>query len=188
MKTLISTIALIGSLGIIYSLPFNSTTAPILVLSNNVCFNSMTNDGHHGSAAVLGGKCKWDPSDHNITICAAHMVEMIDGLPSAYGVSNLDFIGLQEASRWRALQAASKVLSSLNPIHTRQDKEDAVTFYDPAKYSLAHSWSDDLGCGRPFQISIFKEGVIFINLLMDMAAKPLSIIFRKDSVANSWSN
>ncbi len=143
-----------------------SQTAPLLVLSNNVCFNAMTHNDHTGGAAKLGEKCIWDPNNpSHITICAENIANMIDLLPELYGVEGLDFVGLQEASKWEALQkAASKTLAKMSPIPTLQDKEYAVTFFDPSKYSIAHTWSDDLGRGRPFQITIFNEGIIFLNI------------------------
>ena len=41
-----------------------------------------------------------------------------------------------------------------------------VSFYDP-KYTLLQAIKDEFAVGRPFQILIFKEDVIFINLHND---------------------
>lgn len=141
------------------------TTDSLLVLSYNVCFNSMTHNGTIGSAKDLGAKCIWDPNDTNITICAEHIAQLIDGLPGQYAFAEIDLIGLQESSKWQALQkAAPQTLAKMSALITKQEKEYAATFYNPNKYTLQDSMSGDLDQGRPFQISIFKEGVIFINL------------------------
>lgn len=143
---------------------------PVTVLSYNVSFEAMTNKSNPKfSASVLGGKCI--PTAHNprLTICAQNMANTIDSVASASNGSSLDFVGLQEASRWGELQQAAKnSLAKMTAIANVRGNTEIVTFYNAAKYRLSKTYSRGYNDDRPFQISIFENqfdasGTIFIN-------------------------
>ena len=78
----------------------------MLVLSYNICFQAMCNDGS-GSAVPLGNSCTWIKFD-KLTICAQNMANFMDGAPATVGKANFDFVGLQEANKAKYLQIEAK--------------------------------------------------------------------------------
>jgi len=147
-----------------------STPLPVTVLSYNISFEAMTNKSNPKfSAAALGKKCI--PTSHNprLTICAEHMAHTIDGVAASIKVPSLDFIALQEASRWDVLQKASAALTKMKAINSIQGYTEMATFYDASKYKLSHTpYLGGYNKERPFQILVFKNlfdasGTIFIN-------------------------
>ncbi len=142
----------------------------VTVLSYNVSFEAMTNKSNPKfSAARLGKKCV--PTKHNprLTICAEYMAHTIDKAATRAKGSSLDFVAIQEASRWDELQkAAIKSLANMGSFGSIQGYTEIVTFYDMSKYRLDKKHSDGYNTERPFQILVFKNtldtsGTIFIN-------------------------
>lgn len=140
----------------------------VTVLSYNVSFEAMTNR-NHGSAGTLGAKCVPVSPGSRLTICAQNMANTIDKAASSLGVPDLDFVGLQEASRWGELQKAAKnSLSKMTAIGNVQGYTEIVTFYNNTKYKLSKAYARGYDKDRPFQITVFKNvfdssGTIFIN-------------------------
>ena len=142
-------------------------TGELLVLSYNISFEAMTNNPG-GSAGVLGAKCLPVAPKSRLTICAKNMAEMIDHIPSSLGMSNFDFVGMQEASRWDEMQKVSKTLSALTPYGSQYGRSEMVTFYDSSKYQLDKDVHSGFEYDRPLQILVLsnindKGGVIVIN-------------------------
>ncbi len=145
-------------------------STPITVLSYNVSFEAMTNKSNPKfSAARLGKKCV--PTKHNprLTICAENMAHTIDNVATRVPGASIDFVAVQEASRWRELQkAAVKSLANMRSFGSIQGYTEMVTFYDMNKYNLDKEHAGGYNTERPFQILVFKNildasGIIFIN-------------------------
>ena len=142
----------------------------VTVLSYNVSFEAMANKSNPKfSAARLGKKCV--PTKHNprLTICAENMAHTIDKVAARAPGSSLDFVAIQEASRWDELQkAAVKSLANMGSFGSIQGYTEIVTFYDTSKYRLDKKHFDGYNKERPFQILVLKNvadtsGTIFIN-------------------------
>jgi len=150
--------------------------SPLTVLSYNVSFEAMTNHSS-GSAKMLGDKCVPVSPGSKLTVCAKNTADMIDGLPAGLGVSALDFVGIQEASRWQELQkAAVKTLHLMLSIDGKGNNTQIVSFYNSTRFNLVHhgTWSFAGHADRPFQILVLQEkqgsgGVIFINIAITAA-------------------
>lgn len=140
---------------------------PITVLSYNISFEAMTNNSH-GSAGALGKKCTCI-GNTKLTKCAKNMADMIDGIPASIGMSSIDLVGLQEASRWYLLQsAATNTLAKMEVINTKSGRSEMASFYNDERYTLIKESNGEFIRDRPFQILVLKEktsdrGVIFIN-------------------------
>lgn len=144
----------------------NNNTS-IAVLSYNICFQAMTNYSG-GSASELGRKCTYIRNSR-LTICGNNMATMIDAIPASMNIPALDFVGFQEASRWKELQGdATGTLNKMQAIGSKEGRSEMVSFYDGAKYTLTKQYFGRFLIDRPFQILFFKSnavdnGVIFIN-------------------------
>lgn len=149
--------------------PKEQSSYKLSVLSYNLCFNALTHNSSNGSAKELGAKCDWDYSKRqHLTYCAENMIDMIEDMPSTYGFDNFDFVGFQEASNFEPFQKAAKTtLAKMKALKTKQVYETSVTLYNENKYSIQYYMDGDLSYGRPFQITVFNEGVIFIALHND---------------------
>jgi len=77
-----------------------------------------------------------------------------------------DFVALQEGSRWDVLQdQTGPALQHLKALYFDQGPETHVTLYNDKKYKLRHRIDGGFeNNGRPFQILVFEERLIFINL------------------------
>lgn len=142
----------------------------VTVLSYNVSFEAMTNKFNPKfSAAALGKKCI--PTVHNprLTICAEHMAHTIDKVAKNTTSLAIDFVAIQEASRWDELQrAAVKSLIKMGHYNSIKGFTEMATFYDTSKYKLDKKYEGGYNHDRPFQILVFKNkleasGIIFIN-------------------------
>lgn len=139
----------------------------VLVLTYNVSFEAMTNHSS-GSAGALGRKCT-PIGQSKLTICAQHMADTIDAIPNAVGADGLDFVGIQEASRWYELQAAAKqTLSQMAVVHSKANYTEMATFYHSGKYDLAQQVTSEFNPDRPFHILVLARknqpgGAIFVN-------------------------
>jgi len=140
---------------------------PIIVLSYNISFEAMTHNSH-GSAGALGRKCTYI-GNTKLTICGENMANMIDDIPVSVGVSSIDFVGLQEASRWYLLKSAAKnTLAKMEVVNTKSGRSEMASFYNEDRYILVKENNGEFIRDRPFQILVLKEktgddGVIFIN-------------------------
>ena len=144
----------------------------MLVLSYNICWQCMTNTPK-GSAPTLGAECTCtathaDANGCARTICAEHMARLIEGTPADYGVANYDFVALQEASNWQALEdAAPNTLGKLKAQAYKVEggPEWSVVFWDGARYALTHHFGGDSGHGYAFQVLIFELArTVFVNV------------------------
>lgn len=145
----------------------SNNTTDLLVLSYNISYEAMTNNPR-GSAGALGMKCVPVSSGSKLTVCANHMAQMIDKIPSSVGKNNFDIVGCQESSRWYELQAASNALSQLKSYNSKAGRSEMVTFYNDKKYQLDKHAHSSFDYDRPFQILVLSEisssnGIIFIN-------------------------
>lgn len=150
----------------------------MLILSYNICWECMSHSTKRGSARQLGALCTWDgPIEDSTTMCARNMAADIDTIPSLSGFANYDLVGLQESSHWRALQrAAQGSLAQLQPVSHKSKDEFIVSFYDSSRYSLSQHIPGEFAPGRPFQISIFNEDLIFVNLHFDNGPSDMALV------------
>jgi|GEM_PF-2124595 len=141
----------------------NYNSDELLVLSYNICWQCMTNTPA-GTAKNLGEACVYSDLNYPTTVCAERMGKFIETIPGNSGVVNYDFVGLQEASKWQSiLKLAPNTLGKMEFETSQSGHEMMVTFYDP-KYTLLQAIKGEFESGRPFQVLIFKENIIFINL------------------------
>ena len=143
----------------------NQATASqdLLVLSYNICWQCMTNT-ESGSAANFGKACVYSNLPYKTTICAERMGQFIESIPKSNGLLNFDFVGFQEASKWQSIsKLAPQTLGQMEFETSQSGFETMVSFYS-SKYTLQQAIKDEFNSGRPFQILIFKEKMIFINL------------------------
>ena len=147
------------------SLQFTFVKRPLIVLTYNICWECMTNSST-GSAGSLGARCMPVTPGSTTTICAQNMAEMVAQIPEGLE-AGFDFIGFQEASRWNLFQTMSPtVFTPMTAQHFIRGAVDRfVTFFDTSKYTIRHriDWGFRTN-GRPYQILIFDEGLIFVNL------------------------
>ena len=159
----------------------------MLVLSYNTCDQAMRGKAY-GSAKSLGKKCQSTASDKGgntvPTPCASNMANLIDAIPAAVNkrdgtrYSNYDFVGFQEASWWESLlthnrsSLAVETLQKLEPVpHDAVKDASMISFYDQSRWTLEEKinsqcaqTADGEPVGRPIQLLIFKEDLIFINI------------------------
>ena len=132
------------------------------VLTYNVCWGCMTNEGQDASALELAMRCKHDK-------CLLQVAANIDRANEASveaGDGPLLAVGLQEATRYADLQAKSRVLNSMQLFAHQKHAEEQALFLDA---SLRVTWS---GVGavsrRPLQVALAEsEGghtLLFVNL------------------------
>ncbi len=150
----------------------------ITVLSYNICLEAMTNNKDNTlnpnthTAVPLGKKCVPVSPGSKLTVCAKNMADMINGLASSLKVNCLDFVGIQEASRWDELmKAADSSLNEMGFEHSKANNTELVSFYNKNRFDLVHSIKESFSTdpNRPYQILIFKEknaegGIVFINV------------------------
>jgi hypothetical protein len=129
------------------SLPYNIT-----VLSYNVYYKAMTGLLQH---------CM----DNSKNICLQNISAVID----KYSIT-CDFIALQEPAAIEKMIKLSPNLSKMKIIKTNSGPELMLTVYNPLKWTIykytdSSYYSDYIGkIGRPIQILIFKEKLIFVNV------------------------
>lgn len=154
------------------------------VLTYNVCWECMTNS-KTGSAKRLGQQCTYKTVNNiantqiDATICAENMAKAIDEFDDYYGgnEAGYDFIGLQEAADWEKLKDLSHSLSKMTAVEMRTSIQQFVSFYNQDKYDLEKEINGALvderknaggkieqHADRLFQILIFKQPVIFVNV------------------------
>lgn len=146
---------------LLYSLFFAHATMAIKVLSYNICWECMSGSSE-GSAGKLGQNCiKITKNKINFTTCAENIATQIDNFSEYYGGANnsFDFVGLQESKDWQTLYKLSPALSKLKAVEGK-----VISLYDGNKYTLEKAINSQFEPGRPIQILIFKEKVIFVNL------------------------
>ena len=145
---------------LVFGLLWTTTASAIKVLSYNVCWECMSHSST-GTAGLLGETCTWTTKNNvKITICGNNIAKQIDNISHHYGADiPFDFVGLQEAKNWENLQQVSKALKNLKVVPYK-----VVSFYDGNKYNLQKTINTEFEPGRPIQILIFKEGIIFVNL------------------------
>jgi hypothetical protein len=116
-----------------------------------------------GSAKALGQQCPYNAKNPKLTICADNIAKQIDNISKEYGglSTPFDFVGLQENENWQQLKENSAALKDLT---TAGGNGFAVSFYDGKKYSKPQIIESKFESGRPVQILIFKENIIFVNL------------------------
>ena len=159
----------------------------LLVLSYNTCDQAMRGKAY-GSAKDLGRKCHSAASDagsHTVpTPCASNMAAMVDAIPAAVNqrdgtsYTNYDFVGFQESSRWESLLTnnqsalAPETLQKLEAVpHDSVKDASMISFYDKSRWTLVDKINsqcaqspDGHPVGRPIQILVFKEDLIFVNV------------------------
>ena len=158
---------------------------PLLVLSYNVSHEAMTHSTS-GSAGALGAQCDFVNGVSGLTKCAQNMAKYMEAMPGSMGVpglTNFALVGLQEASAWKTLvPEAPNTLGKLTPVLNDEAEDRSkrthkwfkvyqVSFYDPTVFTKPRVINSQQGAsphtdplGRPFQILIFPEGVIFVNV------------------------
>jgi len=115
-----------------------------------------------GSAAALGAQCVPIAPGSRTTICAQNIAKLLENTTNAYG--KLDFIALQEASRSDCLEQQYPTLSTdYTKVWSKQDTEEIVTYYRKDRYHLEDKIESAFNKGRPLQILIFKEKLLFVN-------------------------
>lgn len=129
----------------------------IKVLSYNTFFRAMskgTNKISQCEPIIATGGIKR-------TTCLDNVVNFIEANKP------YDFVGLQEATNWRTMQALSPTLTSMNTVDHKPGQEDMVLFYNK-NYNLDDSDSIIKGymqdTGRPFVVCFFKQKIAVINV------------------------
>ena len=139
---------------------------PLVVLSYNICWECMTHSSQ-GTAGSLGAKCNFiDAPLNQTTLCAKNMAQLIEAIPGQSRIKGYDFIAFQEAARWEQIKKhAPNSFQNLKGEAFKRNVDEFVTFYDQTKYTLKHRIDDGFRPNsRPFQILVFKENIIFVNL------------------------
>jgi hypothetical protein len=184
-----------------------STTSPIVpdtlnVLTYNVSWEAMTalnNKKHSGSAKAVADLCEHistDKTNDNTNQCLINVAQVIDNTPNE--TTDLDFVGLQEATNWEIIITKSKKLQKMKYIHHNiigydnttcnhtDATEDLISFYNPNKFTLI-AFKIDLIKTRPYQIIYLKlkstdEIYAFINVhLPHYASDLMQLILNKFS-------
>ena len=119
-----------------------------------------------GSAAELGAACEPEEPGSRVTTCSRNISGLFEGLfsdPEAGGGPEL--ISLQEATRWQDLKEISpRSLRGMASSHHRSGNAHLVTFYKPDTLTLDLEYGGEFSRGRPYQILIFREGILYVNL------------------------
>ncbi len=134
-----------------------SPPAGIKVLTYNICWECMTGKN------AMGRHCPLVAGHATQTVCTTNIADMLKNADSHY--EGIDFIALQEASRFTELDVLiPSMMPKFKKTHHKSGPEDQVTFYNHAKYNLEKEIVSEFSSGRPYQILIFKEKIIFVNL------------------------
>jgi endonuclease/exonuclease/phosphatase family metal-dependent hydrolase len=142
--------------------PSPKFSPPVGVLTYNICWECMTNSSK-GSAGALGAVCHPITPGSLITTCAQNIAKLFEDIVAAG--QHLDIVGLQEATRWQELIAqAPHSLGTMKVAQQKKGRAEIVTLYNDTHLTLESAVYDILEPGRPLQILIFREGLIFINL------------------------
>jgi len=134
-----------------------------------------------GSAAPLGQLCDYATprNSTNSTVCGQNIARFLQDTEETYG--KLDFIALQEASRVATLQEENpSLLSDYAKVESKSGHEDMVTYYRKDRFHLEEEWHSEFNPGRPWQILLFKEGLIFINAHFPHHKKDLASILNHE--------
>ena len=112
----------------------------------------------------MGAACFPTKPSSKLTLCAKNIAQLLEKTATDPAVS-LDFISFQEAARWKELvKNTPKSLQKMSYDVQKAGSEEIITFFNSNKYTLKRSIKSSFTKGRPFQILIFKEKLIYINL------------------------
>jgi endonuclease/exonuclease/phosphatase family metal-dependent hydrolase len=128
----------------------------VKVLTYNVSWQSMT-----------GNKTNWilcnnkndESNNRHFTKCIRNIANLID--TNGYG---LDFIALQEASNYKILIDMSETLKNMKYLVAKSGLEEVITFWNPEKYCLKKYYNGEFKKGRIYQVLLFNNDIIFINI------------------------
>lgn len=123
------------------------------VLTYNVCWECMTGSAS-GSAGVLGERC--GKAGATPTPCLVQAAKNVDAtIEQIAGPDGVSLVGIQEASRWRDLQKASKFLSGMSVLYDKLHAEEIALFFSSF---LDLQWFR-LGSvsKRPLQVALFHH-------------------------------
>ncbi|NCW90383.1 MAG: hypothetical protein EBV73_07585, partial [Rhodocyclales bacterium] len=125
------------------------------VLTYNVCWECMTGSAT-GSAGALGQRCKAKATSTPCLLQAARNVDAT--VKQLAGPDGVSLVGIQEASRWQSLQAASEVLQRMSVVHDKLLAEEIALFYSSF---LELQWYK-LGSvsKRPLQVALFHHKLL----------------------------
>ncbi len=127
----------------------------ISILTYNICWECMTH------SRTLGASCSI-VSDQR-TICAQNVGENIKKATEDYG--DLDFIALQEATHHEIIeQDLPTVFSNFASVAHKSGLEEQITYYNKNMYTLWKKITGEFESGRPYQILLFKQKLILVNL------------------------
>jgi endonuclease/exonuclease/phosphatase family metal-dependent hydrolase len=122
----------------------------INILSYNVSWQSMT--GTDPSWPLCNPKRSYKKCIKNI----AKMIDLYE--------DKIDFVFLQEASNHGILTRESETLKKLEHVVHKSGLEEMVTYWNPKRFHLKKYLNGEFRKGRPWQLLIFKENVIIINV------------------------
>lgn len=116
---------------------------------------------------------------NNINECSQNIANIISKIGLEYlNTNSYDFIGLQEAKKQQTFQELLSNINNINPtfmnnykiLDARDNLGGVITMYNKNKFTLEKQINGSLALkkddGRPFLISIYKEGIIHINVHM----------------------
>ena len=119
-----------------------------------------------GSAANLGAACEPESPGSRITSCARNISDLFEGLfnRSEAGLPPV-IVSFQEATRWKDLQSISESsLKTMASNHHKSGNAHLVTFFHKSAYTPEVEIKGEFSKGRPWQLLIFREGLIYVNL------------------------
>ena len=110
---------------------------------------------------------------NNINECSQNIANIISKIGLEYlNTNSYDFIGLQEAKKQQTFQELLSNINNINPtfmnnykiLDARDNLGGVITMYNKNKFTLEKQINGSLALkkddGRPFLISIYKEGII----------------------------
>ena len=172
----------------------STITDTLNVLTYNVSWEAMTantKDPHTGSAQKVADLCtekSANKTGDNTNQCLINVAEVIENTPD--DKTQLDFVGLQEATNWNIIRNKSNKLNKMKYIHhnirdftvpdnDNKATEDLVSFYNPDKFDFIAVKIGQLE-NRPFQLVYLehkasKEIYLFINVHLPHAKKKKKI-------------
>lgn len=128
---------------------------PISILTYNICWECMTH------SRTLGASCSIVSGQK--TICTQNVAEIIKKAAEDYG--DLDFIALQEATHHEIIeQDVPTVFSNFDNVSHKSGLEEQTTYYNKNMYTLWKKITGEFQSGRPYQILLFTQKVILVNL------------------------